>query len=402
MSKPPPGDDIFGDDRDKWITKARNAQYSLEAVRNSYVGNKRKILVDFAEILYDLGLNTKIESGAKVLDLFSGSAFVGYFFKSMGASVWSNELLVSSFLNALVLVENEEAFVSKESLESLLSPKESYADWINFPGAATKHIGTRFTENEARKLDAFAANLQMSGGLTIKQRIDWANHDDCSKIARLGDKLESRGLLDYTEDRVAYGVAISVMTVLHSVMDRCYVGGRLNSGQILASLEHRLEHQRNQGSEMSFENILPYKLSFNNGRRCIATNMDAIDLLRSHKPNVDIVYIDPPYGGGQSDYAEMYEFFEEYLGAIRKIEADRFIKNKSYSESFDELLSELPKNAVWIFSYNDDSWANVDEITAHIRSAGRQEIIVKEIDYRYKYRSKEKSSGTEYVIVVLP
>ena len=36
-------------------------------------------------------------------------------------------------------------------------------------------------------------------------------------------------------------------------------------------------------------------------------------MIDQEKPQADICYIDPPYGGSQSDYAKMYAFFEEYI-----------------------------------------------------------------------------------------
>lgn len=401
MRRPPPGDDLYGDKRDEWLVEAKEAKYKLEAVRNSYVGNKRKMLVDFASILYDLGLHEKIASGAKVLDLFSGSAFVGYFFKRMGAAVWSNELLASSYLNALVLVENQSTAVTKNELQRYFKQPAEWDDWIKFPGAATNLVGTRFTAEEALSLDTFAANIQKKFGYTIGEKIESSNYSE--KISRLGASLYPNGELQHADDLMTYKIAILAMSVLHQVMNRCYVGGRLNSGQVLAQLDHRLQHQRNEGSVgIPFHSVLPYSLSFDNGRYCIATKMDAIDLLKKHQPNVDIIYIDPPYGGDQSDYAGMYEFFEDYAGQPRPDAADRFVKSKTYSESFDELLQSLPKKPYWIFSYNDDSWASVEKIKDHLKPFGRREVIVKEVAYEYKYRSKENEGGTEYIIVAVP
>lgn len=85
----PDGEDMFGNELQQWLDPARSAWNKLGCVKNSYVGNKRKMLVDFAAILHEVGLKDTIKTG-KVLDLFSGSAFVGYFFKRMGAAVWSN------------------------------------------------------------------------------------------------------------------------------------------------------------------------------------------------------------------------------------------------------------------------------------------------------------------------
>lgn len=391
-------DDMFAgnDSREEWMSLARQSQFKLGAVRNSYVGNKRKILLDFAEILYDLGLHDSISRGAKVLDLFSGSAFVGYFFKRMGASVWSNELLLSSYLNAIVLVEMNGLFLSNKRLKCLL---DRHDDCKYEPGIAETYIGSRFTALEAEMLDRFATNVDGEYGFSLREMLTGFHNS-------LGKKIEcyyGSPVEPLTTEKFHYEVVNASMSILHAVMNRCYVGGRLNSGQVLAKLDHRLQHQRNEGSEgIPFHAIQPSTMSFSNGRRCIASNMDAMDLLTIHKPQVDIIYIDPPYGGDQSDYAGMYEFFETYLGSPRPPSADRFIKSKTYAESFDEMLGALPSEPVWIFSYNDDSWANIDEIIGHLKPFGRSEIIVKKVDYKYKYRSKEKAGGAEYVIVAMP
>jgi adenine-specific DNA methylase len=402
MSKLPTEGDMFDESpysRENWVGEARQCQYKLESVRNSYVGNKRKMLRDFADILYDIGLHEKIANGGKVLDLFAGSAFVGYFFKWMGASVWSNELLLSSYLNSLILVEDDKNHLGYSQLKWLLASHAEceYEPCKYEPGIASKLVGSRFTQLEAEMLDRFVTNVEWDYGFTLTSMLK--SFDINCKLPDYYDEPVIRMLISPSH----YEVANATMSLLHMVMERCYVGGRLNKGQILAQIDHRQSHQRNEGSEgIPFHSIRPYKIARANGRKSIATNLDAMELLTVHKPKVDMIYIDPPYGGDQSDYAGMYSFFEEYLGSSRPPAADRFVKKKTYGESFNELLQALPKEPVWIFSYNDDSWANIDKIKDHLKPFGRREIIVKEIDYKYNYRSEEKASGTEYVIVAVP
>jgi hypothetical protein len=55
-----------------------------------------------------------------------------------------------------------------------------------------------------------------------------------------------------------------------------------------------------------------------------------------------------------------------------------------------------------MFSYNDDSWANLDTIISCIKNFGNRQVLPEIIDYEYQYRSKEKSSGKEYVIISIP
>ena len=129
-----------------------------------------------------------------------------------------------------------------------------------------------------------------------------------------------------------------------------------------------------------------------------------MDLFVKDLPDFDLIYIDPPYGGDQSDYAEMYRFVEEYVWQsdmenIPGIEsANKFVKSKSYDEQFRLLLSVLPGTSAWAISYNNDSWSDIDKIKK-IVSEFKTDIIVKEIDYEYQYRKHSHSSGVEYLLV---
>ena len=395
MKPRPAGPDIFADEQRHWINTALDAQEKLRSIRNPYVGNKRKIFGSLAKILYDNGLQDAVRTG-KVLDLFSGSAFVGYFFKRLGAAVWSNELLASSFLNALCFIENSSVQIEPAYLRSRLK-KIPGAAWDD-RYSAKKYVGTRLTANEALVLDSFAMNVQMKHNLSLRDLIIDRSSNIDKKIASLG-----LPVCDLTEQEIAaYSESMATLSIIHYVMDKCFVGGRLNNGQVLASIEHRLGHAKNDGNEMTFRQILPYNLPYSNGKTCIATKMDAIELLDKYQPDVDIIYIDPPYGGDQSDYGDMYGFFEDYLGHEVPAASKRFVRSKTYKESFCELLSKLPRNAIWIFSYNDDSWEDLDTITSLILGYGRSKVLPEKIDYKYNYRSKEKATGVEYVIVAHP
>ncbi len=381
--------DLFGDEKDAWITKARLAQYKLESVRNSYVGNKRKMLVNMARIFYEENLHTII-NGGKVLDLFSGSSFVSYLFKSLGASVWSNDLLASSFLNAVAFIQNDEVQFDYNK----------YVDLFGVLKTSNTLISSRFdfcdrlTKKEQEILSNFYNNFFHKFNLQPGDCVNFLIEN--SKKIKLGSKKR------YEDPLHLYEPSLLLVSVMHYIMNRCYVGGRLNNGQILANLEHRLEHARNQGYEMQFNDIPSYSIAFKGSGQCLATRMDAISLLKDKKPDVDIIYIDPPYGGQQSDYSTMYDFFEIFLRCYRDenkdISSQRFIKSKNYENNFDELLSSLPIAPVWVFSYNDSSWADCEKISSKIKQY-KQNVNIREIEYEYQYRNKENSSGVEYLII---
>lgn len=189
----------------------------------------------------------------------------------------------------------------------------------------------------------------------------------------------------------------------------------MNSGQILAAYDHRIDHPRNKGynmffngSDFSYSNMRwqnPIYPKDQNEHECY--NMDAIDFLRTVKPEVDLAYIDPPYGGSQSDYGFMYALFEEMIHGVpykeieeKRFGADSFIDKDNYKKNFSQLLFFSKYIPNIIISYNDTSWGTIDEICEVVKQH-RDNVVVEEFDYAYKYRDKKNNNkGTkEYIIV---
>ena len=135
----------------------------------------------------------------------------------------------------------------------------------------------------------------------------------------------------------------------------------------------------------------------------MATNEDAIGLLAGFdKMGVvhDLAYIDPPYGGNQSDYAAMYRFFNEYITLKHEdddVNASRFIKTKGYDKEFDDLLDALKKIPCLVFSYNDSSWCKIEGIVSAVKRF-RGDVVVEKVDYSYGYRD-QSNPAQEYIIL---
>jgi adenine-specific DNA methylase len=217
------------------------------------------------------------------------------------------------------------------------------------------------------------------------------------------------------------------------VLRDCMVQGRFHRGQALAETDVRLAHQKNQlkkhwtnegstemdfftragtggtegkpGQGMKWWTFADLKVPGS----CIAVNMDVIDLLQSDFCRVDCVYFDPPYGGSSSNYAEIYRFLEEYiysqpLESLPHIQANakRFVGRKHYEEHFREMLEAAHHIPMWLFSYNDNSWKDIEYISEIIREYKKNvEIVVLDDEYRYLYRSKQgrTNKSCEYLII---
>lgn len=335
--------------------KAAVISHRLRVVRNPYTGNKRKII----PYIFDL-IERKNYCMDRFLDLFCGSSFVGCAAKACGSTVFSNDLMLFPYYNARFLVENSGIRLTTNEMSKLLEPSDDRVTVVR------DLYSDRFTYDEAKKLDCYRSNID--------------------------------NMFDIEDEKYA----LALCQILHFVMDSCFVGGRLNKGQVLADREHRINHVKNSGNEMNFLTIPMYPHfywdSFGSGHT--AFNRDAIELLSSDDcPEVDICYIDPPYGGQQSDYSFMYSFFDDYIRKKPK-ESDenckKFSKSSNYIEPFREMLSKTEKIPVIILSYNDSSWSSLDKIVGEIKRF-RSNVSVEELEYDYNYRDQSKVSK-EYLI----
>ena len=345
----------------------RAAQAKLYQLDNPYVGNKRKIVVDIATSLERAGVHFDT-----MADVFSGSCVVGLFFKLLGKNVFSNDLLTSSYLNAVAFVENNSLSLEGSEIQFLCENKND-----DHKGFVRKNHGKRFTDKEADFLDNYRANVDF-----------------------LFRPAATFNPPDNVIQHFSIKHALAIVTIEHYVMNRCFLGGRLNSGQILAKLEHRLAHQRNDGAEMTFKlDTLPVF----DGKTCVAKNMDCLAFLDSI-PEVDLCYLDPPYGGDQSDYASMFAFLEEYVYGVPIDEiphianSKKFVSKKDFEQHFRDVLDRAAKKTgTIVVSFNDSSWASSD-VVKRILGDYKKRVDVVNMDYEYKYR-KERSDATEYLFI---
>lgn len=327
----------------------------ISLLKNPYTGNKKKLVPHLFDFIEERGYRHQ-----RFLDLFAGSSVVSATARGLGCNVIANDLMRYPHVNAKFILHGDGTRLSDKDIEDLF--KVDYT--VDF---FSKKYKEYFTDNEIQVFSSYRANMEK--------------------------------LLLNDEKKYYFAFAY----ILHYIIDSCFVGGRLNKGQVLAKLDHRIAHARNKGREMDFKSINMYPVFpwEKKSQQCDVFRLDANELLRSDKTdNIDLCYADPPYGGDQSDYAHMYEFFDEYvnMGQIKEDpNREKFISSKNYISSFRELLSDLKKIPVVIFSYNDSSWGSIDAIKTEIKGIGRK-VFVKEIRYRYKYRSS--SSSTEYLIAM--
>lgn len=472
---------IFGDEKDATIPSGQSAMRSIEKLPLPYTGNKKKLVYSMHDVLRKHNLQFQT-----VLDAFSGSATVSFLFKMMGKQVLANDLLTSSYMNAVAFVENPGIELSDEEKDFLLNhdnPNKGSFVEDNYLGAQFRPKGkdcrfNKFTLKECKHLDNFRANvdelcsrylegLSMAANAAVVLRLPFGNVDQSNDILKHRVKQDAtygkdsdqpdrrigiyyddeynlkfdKWFRKYANDFMKAGKAYDpcdeakikranfFANLQQHVLRDCFVGGRMHYGQVLAEIDPRLEHQKNQlkrhftnegSSEMNFHSQQGELRRPGEGLKwwtfadlkmpgsCLAVNMDVIELLQSNFCKVDCVYFDPPYGGQSSDYATMYRFLEEYIysDALENLPhlktAQRFTKKKSYEEHFVAMLGAAKGIPIWMFSYNDSSWKGIDHITDLIKQV-RGNVIVEVLsdEYRYLYRKKQgrKSQSTEYLII---
>ncbi len=474
----------FTNEPDAYETSIDHHIRRIEKLPLPYTGNKKKILYHIHRAISKYGV--KFNS---VLDAFTGSASVALLFKMMGKSVVANDLLTSSYLNAVAFVENPGIRITPEEQEFLLchqNPNKGTFVEDNYLGSQFRKDGqhcrfNKFTLKECQQLDNFRANIDELCGIhsqslglvanaAVVMRLPFGNVDASADIMshrkkqqdaygdknkeghdrRIGiyydsdlnlnfDKWFRKYVTDFSKgnprDICSEKIkrASFLANLQKHILRDCMVQGRLHHGQALAEVKVRLSHQKNQlkaswdnngSTEMDFHTRAGtgdtegkpgqgFKWhSFSNLKtdgRCIGTNMNVVDLLESGVcDDLDCVYFDPPYGGQSSDYATIYRFLEEYiysspLEELPHLENSKmFVGKRQYESQFVRMLDASKRIPIWMFSYNDSSWEDIDYIVDILKQY-KSNVVVEVLtnQYRYLYRKSQgrDENSSEYLII---
>lgn len=320
----------------------------IQSIKNPYIGSKRKILYSIYKNIIQNDIKHE-----KVIDLFSGGSSVGMMFKSMGKQVFSNDILYSSYSYAKTFVENNNVIISEIQKKQLLE------DFENKNNIFEKYFDY-YEKEQAYEIQKFLHNAQKYKG-TIKYEICIAN------------------LILYLTERS--------------------VVGQLNSGQVVSKKQFRKNHHMNKGRTLQAKNIHFYNFNnINYNYNCKAYNLDVFEFLDLNI-EADLIYIDPPYGGLQSDYIKMYNIIQDISNNLQEKNLDngkRFSSKKQYKQNFQNLLEKVKKYKTLAISYNESSWQNIQTVKQIVEKFKKD---IKVIDIEYQYRRRKERTGTEYLIL---
>jgi len=268
-------DDFFAilqGDRDK-----KKIVKNISSLPSNYVGSKRRLLLH----IWDTIEQENIEFDS-AFDAFSGSAMVSMMFKAMGKKVICNDLLTSSAITAVCLLENASIPITPKDMYFLCNNEPENCGSFVLDSYKDKF----FTEKECKFLDRYRRNVELLCGDKFYCGLDLINKATLASIPNSNFSVYGKDLKrlrsthdvtksfwtekwrdttrkrrdenneimfesSVTEMFHKYKGAFSLMAIENHINRHCFLGGRYYQGQTIADLEHRLKHEKNNGKEIT-------------------------------------------------------------------------------------------------------------------------------------------------------
>lgn len=332
--------------------------------RLRYMGSKNTLLPWIWETLHDLRFDS-------ALDLFSGTAAVGYLFKSMGKRVVSNDFLKFAHDLAAATVANHRITLSADQLEELARPQRGRRTFIERTFA-----GIFFTRDDLRFLDTVRSNIDALPDTSSRAMA-------LASLTRACLKRQPRG----------------VFTVAGSNYD----DGRRDLHLPLA------QHFRESVDVFN-------ALVFDNHRENLALRHDAFSVPSA---DVDLVYMDPPYVPRADDncYIKRYHFLEGLASywreagteivttsQVRKI-AKRFTPFSYRRTAVDAFMAMFRRfgDQTLVLSYSSNGYPDLQTLVSLLQSVKKHVDVVKR-EHRYHFGTHkgvatDRKLVEEYLII---
>ncbi|HEX9983912.1 MAG TPA: DNA adenine methylase [Thermoanaerobaculia bacterium] len=332
--------------------------------RLRYMGNKNKLLPWIWETLAELDFDS-------ALDLFSGTASVGYLFKAMGKRVVTNDFLKFAHDLAIATIANDAATLSDAQVADLGRPRRGRRFFIEKTFA-----GIFFTKDDLRFLDVVSANLDDLPD-PLQRAVALAS------LSRACLKRQPRGVFTVTGTN--------------------YDDGRRDLRLSLA--EHFAE------SVAVFNDLV-----FDNGHQHAALRGDAFTV----RPGaVDLVYMDPPYVPRADDncYIKRYHFLEGLASywtdpGTEIVESSRvkkipkrftpFSYRATATDAFERVFRKFADSTI-VLSYSSNGYPDLETLVTLLRRAKRRVDVVRR-EHRYHFGTHkgvaaDRKLVDEYLII---
>lgn len=327
-----------------------------------YMGSKKRLLPWIFEALDGLDFES-------ALDPFSGTGSVGYLLKTMGRRVVTSDFLRFPSIVARATVENNSHVLDGPTIKRLFDRPAISGTFI-----ARTFEGIFYTPADLRFLDRTSANIRALDD-PYRQAVAYA------ALFRSCLKKQPRGVFTISGDLARYD------------------DGRRDLR--LSIEEHFLEQIEVYNGAV-----------FDNGRRNLSLHGDVFD---GPKPNVDLVYLDPPYVPRSDDncYVKRYHFLEglatywedepvDMTTKVRKIAKKHtpFSYRRSAIDAFERLFQRFSKSTIAL-SYSSNGFPDLDILEALLRRT-KSEVRVFEKPHTYHFGTHSgvaRAKTLEYLIV---
>jgi DNA adenine methylase len=313
------------------------------------MGSKNKIIHDLWEHFKHLEFNS-------FFDAFAGSNVVGYYLKTKGKQVKTNDFMSFSYITSKAIIENSEVILSNHDLEFLLRKS------VNNGFIQKTFRDIFYSEEENIFLDNVRQNI-------LELNSEYKSDLALSALVRACKKKRSRGIFTFVGER--------------------YNDGRADMKKPL--VEHFVENVN------FFNNAV-----FDNGQKNKSYNERSEDI----QVTADLVYLDPPYFTPKSDndYARRYHFVEGLVrnwkglkiqehSIVKKFESYKspFAKKNTAYSAFEHLF-EVHKNSIIAISYSSNSYPTKEELIGMLKNY-KSSVEVHEIAHTYSFGNQNHKIG---------
>ncbi|MCD7721819.1 MAG: DNA adenine methylase [Prevotellaceae bacterium] len=313
------------------------------------------------------------DSASTALDAFAGSQSMAYAFKQLGKRVVTNDFLAFNNVIGKALIENPDTTLGREDLYILFSDNSDPAEFDLMERLFTNLF---FSREDASFADSFRSNVH---------------------------KLSN-----------PYKEALALAIMCRSMTRKVTMGHFAHTKALdYASNPERIKRNRNltRPLKVLFLELLPqYNAAvFNNEKKNASYQENILDLL-PRLNDIDLAYFDPPYSGSHADYQSFYHLLETYVeywkdkrfvNGTKRYEPKRYSGFDKKSEAVDSLKTMF-RNAqhipLWLVSYNDRSYPDIDTMVEMIKPFRHVEIERKL--YNNSRGGKGSVAGSSEVLLV--
>lgn len=315
-----------------------------------FMGSKNKIIHQIWDILKEY----KFKS---FFDAFAGSNVVGYFMKSKGKKVVTNDFMAISHIIANAIIENSDTLLDSNDLDFLLNNTN------NANHITTTFKGLYFEDQDNQFLDKVRFNISLLND-------EYKKSIALSALVRACMKKRPRGIFTF-------------------------VGPRYDDGR---------EDIRKSIQDHFIENVHIFnKAVFDSGISCKTYN----SLIENLSIEADLVYFDPPYFSPNSDndYVRRYHFVEGLVKNWEGLKIQEHTKTKKFKSykspfskreeaytAFENLIKQYRKNMIAI-SYSSNSLPSKEQMIG-ILEKYKDDVRVHEIDHLYSFGNQK--TGNEF------